>query len=87
MDNETREMFHLILNKMDTMQDKIDTMQNDITTIKKDIIELKTDVKANYHELLELDKRTIDIQNKVSGVETVTARNCYDITLLKYKQA
>lgn len=80
MDNEMKEILNLILNKMDTMENKIDTMQKDIT-------EIKADVKANYQELLTLDKKTAEIQNRLSNIKTVTAQNCYDITLLKEKQA
>lgn len=73
--------------KMDTMQTKINTIETKVDTMQSDITEIKADVKANYQELLTLDKRTLEIQNRISNLKTVTAQNCYDITLLKEKQA
>lgn len=94
MDNETKEILNLILSKIstietkvDTLESKINTIENKVDTMQSDITEIKADVKANYQELLILDKRTLEIQNRISNLKTVTAQNCYDITLLKEKQA
>lgn len=93
MDNETKEMFNLIINKLDKLDSKVDnlevkvdTLQSDVDQLKTDVSELKIDVKANY-TLLSLDERTIDIQNKLLGMEQVTAQNLYDLTVMKQKRA
>jgi hypothetical protein len=87
MDNETREMFKLIINKLDNLEVKVDNLEVKVDVLKSDVDELKIDVKANYKELLTLDERTIDIQKKLLGMEQITAQNLYDLTVMKQKRA
>jgi peptidoglycan hydrolase CwlO-like protein len=101
MDYETKEMFNLIINKLDKLDSKVgnletkidnlevkvDALQVDVDQLKKDVSELKINVKANYKELLTLGERTTDIQNKLFAMEQVTARNLYDLTVMKQRKA
>lgn len=62
MDNETRKMLGVILNKLDVMQ-------NDISSLKGNQIEMQKDVSYLKDEVRSLKDRQAEIFHIVSGIE------------------
>ncbi|OEH85468.1 hypothetical protein BHU72_05120 [Desulfuribacillus stibiiarsenatis] len=74
MDQETRDMFHLILNKLDSfekeMKSEMAEMKTDIAEVKTDVAELKTDVAALKTDVAELKTDMAEVKSQLSDVQT-----------------
>lgn len=89
-----------ILEMLSAMQSSITTMQANISTMQADITTIKQDIKALDHKLEEGFRNTrselVDaieavgqkverLESTVKDVETVTARNTFELQLIKAK--
>lgn len=95
MTNEEKilEMLSAMQSSITTMQSSITTMQADITTIKEDVKALDCKVeegfKATRSELVDtvetVGRKVERLESTVKDVETVTARNTFELQLIKGK--
>ena len=94
MDNETKQMFELILKKLDTMEKTLDGMDKRLNNIEVDVNVLKVnqeDIKIlltdlepkNGNRHVEIIDSINDLRKDLSTVEIVTANNYADIAKLK----
>lgn len=87
-----------ILEMLSAMQSSITTMQANISTMQADITTIKQDIKALDHKLEEGFRNTrselVDaieavgqkverLESTVKDVETVTARNTFELQLIR----
>lgn len=79
-----------ILNKLNTLQDDVTSLKQGQDEIKKEVVEInrKTtvifDQTANLTEFTNASAESLKrIEKELNTIETVTAKNCFDITHLK----
>ncbi|WP_069997793.1 hypothetical protein [Cellulosilyticum sp. I15G10I2] len=79
-----------ILKKLDTLQNDVTSLKQGQDEIKKEVVEINRKTTVIFDQTANLTEFTTSstealkrIEKELNTIETVTAKNCFDITHLK----